>query len=190
MNRAVFLDRDGTILEEIHRLTDPRDVALIPGAAEAIRELREAGYLCIVVTNQSAIGLGLLDESGLAAVHGEMNDQLARRGAGLDAIFFAPDAPDPGRDALAGEQDRKPGAGMLLRAARLHEIDLSRSWMVGDSERDLVAGRKAGCRAALLVRTGHGRRSELEAPTGDPVCDDLLAAARWILAQDRSGPAS
>jgi D-glycero-D-manno-heptose 1,7-bisphosphate phosphatase len=187
MNRAVFLDRDGTILEEVDRLTDPRDVALIPGAAQAIRDLRAAGYLCIVVTNQSAIGLGLLDEPGLAAVHREMNERLAQHGTALDAIFFSPDAPNAERDAVAGEQDRKPGSGMLLRAARLHDIDLERSWMVGDSLRDLVAGRSAGCRAGVLVRTGHGRRFESGMEPGNPVCDDLRAAAQWILAHDRPG---
>jgi D-glycero-D-manno-heptose 1,7-bisphosphate phosphatase len=190
VNRAIFLDRDGTLIQEVHRLTNPRHVALIPGAPEAIQDFRRAGYLCLVVTNQSAIGLGLLDEAGLAAVHLEMNEQLARHAAVLDGIYYCPDAPNPELDVLAGDRDRKPGAGMLLRAARDHDLDLSQSWVVGDSLRDLLAGRNAGCRGGVLVRTGHGPRfeRELAKENVDTVCDDIRSAAQWILTRDREDP--
>ncbi len=156
---AAFLDRDGTIIEHVHYLTDPRDVRLLPGAAGAIRRLREAGYACVVVTNQSAIGRGMLTEAGaVQLIHDEMNRQLAAEGVAVDAIEFCPDLPS-GSDRTAVESlDRKPGPGMLFRAAEELGLDLDASWMVGDLVSDVLAGINAGCRGSILVRTGPGRR--------------------------------
>jgi D-glycero-D-manno-heptose 1,7-bisphosphate phosphatase len=180
---AVFLDRDGTILEHVHYLADPRDVRLIPGAATAIRTLRAAGFVCVVVTNQSAIGRGMLTEARLGEIHDEMNRQLAIEQTAVDAIEFCPVVPI-GDDLTSIEHvDRKPGPGMLYRAANSLDLDLDASWMVGDLISDVRAGINAGCRGSVLVRTGK-ESGEDAAPPGAEyyVADDLVAAARLILA--------
>jgi D-glycero-D-manno-heptose 1,7-bisphosphate phosphatase len=181
MKRAAFLDRDGTIIEQVHHLVDPADVALIEGAARGIQRLREAGFSCIVVTNQSVIGRGMLDESGLNAIHEVMNEQLAAHGTRVDAIYYCPDAPSQSDRTIAEGLDRKPAPGMLLRAAREHSVDLSASWMIGDSVSDVLAGRNAGCRASVLVRSGHGERYVERRESYDYLTDDLESAAQLIL---------
>ncbi len=184
MKRAVFLDRDGTLIAQVHHLTNPADVRLLPGAAEALRLLHEAGYLCLVVTNQSVIGRGLLDEAGLARVHQRMNELLAQADAHVDAIYHCPHAPVREGDRAAVEHpDRKPGPGLLLRAAREWNLDLAQSWMVGDMLSDTGAGRNAGCRGSVLVRTGHGAQVALPNETVNHVADDVRSAAQWILQQ-------
>ena len=131
MRPAVFLDRDGTIIEHVHHLTDPDDVRLIPGAAKAIRLLRSAGYACVVVTNQSVIGRGMLTVDGLERVHDEMHRQLTQHGAELDGIYYCPVLPAASDRTIVEHPDRKPGPGMLLRASQDLDLDLSRSWMIG-----------------------------------------------------------
>lgn len=168
MNRAAFLDRDGTLIELVHHLTDPGDVRLIDGAGEAVKRLRAAGWKVIIVTNQSVIGRGKLTEAGLAKVHAEMNAQLAQFDAAIDALYFCPLAPTQKDPRVIEDPMRKPGPGMLLAGARDHDIDLAASWMVGDTLSDMLAGKNAGCRS-LLVRTGYGAQIETdfdaEAPT-------------------------
>jgi D,D-heptose 1,7-bisphosphate phosphatase len=180
--RAVFLDRDGTLIEHVHYLSNPRDVRLLPGAAEALRRFRDAGFACVVVTNQSAIGRGMLTETRLHEIHAEMNRQLAAEGVAVDAIYFCPEAP-AGDDRTAIEHgDRKPGPGMLIRAAGEMGLDLASSWMVGDLISDVLAGINAGCRGSILVRTGKSltdAEARLEANYG--AADGLLAAADLIL---------
>jgi len=175
MKPAVFLDRDGTIIEHVHHLTDPNAVRLIPGAAQGIRSLREQGFLVVVVTNQSVIGRGLLDDAGLAAIHLVMSSMLAREGAAVDAIYYCPVAPP------AKHPDRKPAPGMLLRAAAELAIALSDSWMVGDSISDVQAGRNAGCFGSILVRTGLGSGADLDDPAVEHVSSSLLHASRFII---------
>ena len=114
---AVFLDRDGTLLEHVHYLSDPAQVRLLPGAAEALAQLRRAGFLCVLITNQSAIGRGMISEDRLHEIHAEMNRQLAERGAALDAIYFCPDVPSGDDRTIVENPNRKPGPGMLLQAA-------------------------------------------------------------------------
>ena len=155
MTRAVFLDRDGTLIELVHHLTNPADVHLIDGAGDAIKSLRAAEWKIIIVTNQSVIGRGKLDELGLERVHTEMNRQLAENGAEVDALYFCPLAPILKDPRAIEDPMRKPGPGMLLQASREHGIDLAASWMVGDTLSDMLAGKNAGCRS-LLVRTGYG----------------------------------
>ncbi len=183
MRPAVFLDRDGTLIREVGYLTDPAAVALLPGAARALRRLRERGYACVLVTNQSAIGRGLLDDAGLAAVHLELRRQLDAGGTELDGIYSCPHAPAQDDPGIVEHPDRKPGPGMLLRAARDHDLDLRRSYMVGDQLRDLLAGRNAGCRAVVLVRSGQGERFAGRGDCYDHCADDLEAASEWILGQ-------
>lgn len=178
----MFLDRDGTVIEEVHYIADPGRVQVLPNAAEAIRLLRAAGLPCILVSNQSAVGRGMITEDQVHAVQAEVERQLSAAGAAVDAFYFCPQAPRTGERAVIDHPDRKPGPGMLLRAAAEHGLDLPRSWMVGDMISDLLAGRNAGCRATILVRTGHGRRTEGEPGVApDFIADDLLAAARHIL---------
>ena len=187
MRRAVFLDRDGTIIEHVHYLTDPALVRVLPGAAPALRMLSDAGYLCVVVTNQSVLGRGLITEEGLARVHEAMERRLGEEGASLDAIYHCPHLPATDDRATPEHPDRKPGPGMLLRAAHDREIDLSRSWMVGDMLSDIAAGRAARTKGNVLVRTGLGCTVENGGHGADRVVDDLLAAARWIMSVDESG---
>ena len=179
--RAVFLDRDGTINVEKEYLHRVEDFEFIPGAVEAIRLLKEGGFLVLVVTNQSGIGRGYYDEADLERIHRHMAAELARSGASVDACYFCPHHPHHGtgeyRIACAC---RKPLPGMLLQAAADWSVDLSASYMIGDKLADVEAGIKAGC-LPLLVRTGYGAAEEASLPAGVDVYDDILAAVRSIV---------
>lgn len=168
---AVFLDRDGTLIEEKCYLTRPEQVRVLPGVGAALARLRTAGFVCVVVTNQSAIGRGMMTEADLEHVHVEMLRQLRAAGGELDAIYHCPVAPPD------EHPERKPAPGMLLRAAADMQIDLGRSWMIGDQLRDALAGRSAGCRGCFLVRTGHPAEG-----LDFPMVDDLGVAVAAILA--------
>lgn len=181
MKPAVYLDRDGTILAHVHHLRDPRDVRLIAGVADAIRAIRDAGYACVIVTNQSVVGRGLLTMRGLERIHAVMLSALLEHGAVVDAVYACPIAPAQDDPLLIEHPERKPGPMMLLRAASEHGLDVARSWMVGDSLSDMLAGRNAGCRGTILVRTGKGRLAPAEHPAIDQVAEDLRAAAGWIV---------
>jgi histidinol-phosphate phosphatase family protein len=180
---AVFLDRDGTLIEHVHYLADPGHVRLVPGAAEAVARLRRAGFRCVLITNQSAIGRGIIDEPRLHEIHAEMDRQLAACGTAIDGIYFCPDAPSEDDRTVVQNPDRKPGPGMLLRAASELGLDLADSWMVGDLISDVLAGWNAGCRS-ILVASG-----QTAYPTGEAehmhrrydVVADLAAAADLIL---------
>ncbi len=186
MTRAVFLDRDGTVIELVHHLTDPAEVALIPGAGAAIATLKAAGWRPIMVTNQSVIGRGMLDTDGLARIHAEMNRQLAEFSAEIDAIYHCPTAPRQ-RDPLVIEDHmRKPGPGMLTTAARDHGVTLRQSWMVGDTISDMGAGRNAGCRT-ILVATGYGANVTGVSHLIDHRAPTLASAVEHILNEERSG---
>ena len=179
---AVFLDRDGTLIEERAYLHRPEEVRLLAGAAAAVTRLRQAGYACVVVTNQAGVGRGLFLEADIHAVHEELVRQLAEAGAQLDGMYYCPLAPISLDKASIDHPDRKPGPGMLLRAARDLDLDLARSWMVGDSLSDALAGRHAGCRGSLLVRTGHPPVEEWADEWS--IFADLAAAADHILRQE------
>lgn len=180
VRRAVFLDRDGTINEERDYLWRIEEFSFIDGAVEAIRLLKGAGYLVVVVTNQSGIGRGFYDENDLESLHGHMQAELEREGAGVDACYYCPHHPHHGVGSYAIECNcRKPLPGMLLQAAAELDIDLTASWMIGDKKADMDAGMAAGCRT-ILVRTGYGAAAAADIPCGVPVVDDLLAAARLI----------
>ena len=180
MRAAAFLDRDGTIIEHVHHLNDPAQVRLIPGAAEAIRILQAFDYACVVITNQSVIGRGLLTVEGLERIHAEMHRQFAAHGVRLDGVFFCPIAPGVNNRSTMEHPDRKPGPGMLLRAAREMLLDISRSWMIGDMHSDMLAGRNARCRATILVKTGKGVDVADGDPSVDHVAASLLEAAQLI----------
>lgn len=187
---ALFLDRDGTLIEEREYLSEPSEIALIPGAAAALMELRDAGFALVLVTNQSAVGRGWLTEAKLGEIHVELERLLEDANVTLDAIYFCPDLDAEGDASPASPHaDRKPGAGMLIRAAKDLNLDLAESWMVGDHVRDLVAGRNAGCRGNLLVLTGHGEQFREHVQTEDFICQDLGEAARLIL-RERAHPST
>lgn len=177
---AVFLDRDGTLIELVHHLNDPADVRLIPGAAAAVARLRAAGWPVVIVTNQSVIGRGKLTEAGLAEIHAVMRAQMAEEGADVDAIYFCPLAPTIKDSTVIEDVMRKPGPGMLQQAARDHSYDLAASWMVGDTISDMLAGRNAGCRT-ILVQTGYGARFAHDRAALDHETADLTEAAGIIL---------
>ncbi len=181
---AVFLDRDGTIVREVEYLRSPGQLRLLPRAAAAIRLLNRAGLAVVVTTNQSGIARGLLTEKELEEVHAVLRSRLARRGARIDGIYFCPHHPEAARPEYRRRcRCRKPAPGMLLRAARELDLDLGRCFAIGDSARDIEAGRRAGCRA-VLVRTGYGAETEarLERELGaDYVADDMSDAGEWIL---------
>src|SRR5207248_1764148 len=135
---------------------------------------RQAGFACVVATNQSAVGKGMITLAELGHIHVEMLRQLRDEGAMLDGLYSCPFSPN---HTQKDHPDRKPAPGMLLRAARELGLDLANSWMVGDRESDVLAGRNAGCRESILVRTGY----DVSAVAGYPVEDDLPAVARRIL---------
>lgn len=186
---AIFLDRDGTVIEHVHYLSEPDKVQLIPGVADSLRRLRDAGYALVIVTNQSAIGRGMLTVEQLGLVNDEMTRQLAAEGLTLDAIYYCPEAPT-GDDRLeTSHVDRKPGPGMLLRASSDLGLDPAASWMIGDMISDVLAGINAGCKGNLMVRTGKVLpEAEAGQADGYRVVADLPAAADLILGTS-AGPA-
>lgn len=204
---AVFLDRDGTISEEIgyiHPADLPR-YALLPRSAEGIKRLHEAGYVVVVLTNQSGVARGYFPASQVDAVHAKMKALLAAQGAAVDGIYYCPHHPEPAAPADNGQLPpgrvasqpvpelcfdcdcRKPKAGMALKAAAELGLDLGSSWMVGDKGADLGLAQSAGLKGGILVRTGYGEGTleKLKAKGQAPayVAADLVEAAELILKQ-------
>ena len=172
---AVFIDRDGTIIEERGYLADPEGVALIPGVAEALKSLREAGLGLVVVTNQAGIARGFYSEREYRAVAGRLDEVLREFGAPVDLTLHCPHHPDFGEPCDC----RKPSTGMYRRAAAVLRLDLEKSYYVGDKIGDVLPAAELGGRG-LLVRTGYGADEEPSVPEGVVVVDDLHAAARRI----------
>jgi D-glycero-D-manno-heptose 1,7-bisphosphate phosphatase len=187
---AVFLDRDGVLVEDRGLLVDPGEFRIMPGVPTALERLEEAGFRLIVVSNQSVVARGMLSTEGVEALHSHLLRLLEEAGAPrLDAIYFCPHHPEADLAAYRMVCEcRKPRPGMLFRAAEDHGLDLAASFMVGDRMTDIAAGSAAGCRTILLQRPG----TEMPPPTApappegwprpDHVCADLLAAVEWILA--------
>ena len=160
--KAIFLDRDGTINKYVGFLRDINDFELLPGVTEAIRKINASGYLAIVVTNQPVIARGEVTFDQLQEIHNKMETLLGQEGAYLDAIYFCPHHPDKGFEGEVPELKincdcRKPKPGMLLKAAEDFNIDLSQSWMVGDGRNDIEAGQNAGCHTALIGMENFGQ---------------------------------
>ena len=170
LSPAVFLDRDGTLMEEVEYCRDPEKVRLLPGVLDGLAKLKEAGFRCVIITNQSGIGRGWISMAEYEAVHARLTELLS---AGLiDATYFCPDAPGTPSDC------RKPAPGMVLKAAQDLQLDLNRSWFIGDKASDVGCGRNAGTRT-ILVQTGYGA-SEADAGA-DFVAADFGAAVEVIL---------
>ena len=151
---AVFLDRDGTVTQLDGYLTSPSQLQLLPGASASLMRLKKAGFLCILVTNQSAVGRGMMTAETLNTIHAELQRQLSADGVLLDAIYSCYECPSIEDETIIEHPDRKPGPGMLLRAAAELNVELSGSWMIGDRLSDVLAGMNAGCRS-IRVRTGY-----------------------------------
>jgi len=183
--RAIFLDRDGTLVHDVPLLCRSEDLALLPGAARAIKAINVSEFLAIVATNQPVIARGMCGAQDVALIHNKLETLLGRERAKLDAIYYCPHHPDkgyPGENPLYKiECDcRKPKTGMLVRAAEEYHIDLKNSYMIGDASRDIQCGRNAGL-GTVGVRTGAGCPDPQCRP--DHLADDLEAAVGWILEQ-------
>src|SRR5882762_1370300 len=166
MNRAVFLDRDGTMIEDVGYLDSLSQIAFYPWTVDAIRTFNRAGLKVVVVTNQSGIARGMFTEVFVGETHREMDARLAAGGARVDAYYYCPHHPDGRVARFAGGCDcRKPGRGMIDQAAADHGLDPARSFVVGDSWLDVQLGRAVDARA-ILVRTGAGAAGEMHPPAG------------------------
>ena len=174
--RAVFFDRDGTLMEEVHYCGDPAKVRVFPGVPEALRMLKEAGFRAFVITNQSGIARGLITEAQYCAVHEELLRQI---GAGLiDATYFCADPP------AVPSTRRKPEPGMVLEAAAAYDIDLARSYLIGDKSADIECGQRAGTRT-ILVMTGYGAEQDCRAGYTAP---NVAEAVEIVLSPDSTNP--
>lgn len=173
---AIFLDRDGTLTEEVNYLSRIEDLRIFPFSAAAIKSLKDAGFLIIIVTNQSGIGRGIFDEADMHAIHDEIERQMPSL---IDAFYFCPHLPCDGCEC------RKPGLGMVKAAVNDFDIDLTRSWMIGDNKIDVETGKAAAMRTALVL-TGYGqqhRETLQEQP--DIIAGHFGVAASEIAARER-----
>ena len=177
MKRGVFLDRDGTIIEEKVYLHRPEEVVIFPRAAQALIKLQSAGFLLFIVTNQPGVGRGYFHMDDVNPVHAHLLQKLAEQEVHFTQVYVAPEAPG---QLIHG---RKPSPKLLFEAREEFGVDLSKSYMIGDKMVDLECGWNAGVKKSILVRTGYG--AEL-AKTGEPalkralIVDDLAGAANWI----------
>jgi D-glycero-D-manno-heptose 1,7-bisphosphate phosphatase len=154
-NAAVFFDRDGTLIHDPGYLNHPDQVQVMEGVAEAVKEFQVLGYKTVVASNQSGVARGVVSVETLERIHDRLRELLAAKGAALDAIYYCPYHPEGTVPEYRKDSDwRKPRPGMLLAAAQEMDLDLSRSWMIGDSDRDVQAGRSAGCKTILIGSTG------------------------------------
>jgi D-glycero-D-manno-heptose 1,7-bisphosphate phosphatase len=182
MNRAVFLDRDGTIIEEKNYLCRAEDVVVFPGAAAALARLQRAGFKLFIVSNQAGVGRGYFTLADVEKVNEHLLRELGREQVRFEKVYIAPEAPD------APSRGRKPSPQFLLDARDEFGVDLAQSYMIGDKLIDLECGWNAGVRKCLLVRTGYGAELERGSPEKlqqAVTVDDLAAAAEWILIDSR-----
>jgi D-glycero-D-manno-heptose 1,7-bisphosphate phosphatase len=167
-NKAIFLDRDDTLIEDAGYINNPNQVKLLNGAAEALIEFRAMGYKIIVASNQSGVARGIVTEKALGEIHNRLKHLLVEKGAYLDKIYYCPYHPDGSVTKYRKESDhRKPNPGMLLAAAEEMDIDLNQSWMIGNSSRDIEAGLRAGCKTILINRPLHYEQPKPGEPKPD-----------------------
>lgn len=183
MRRAVFLDRDGTLLEEGNYVSDLRQVVFFPFSVDAVRILNQSGFAVVVITNQSGIARGIVKEAFVAEAHAFIDRKLAEGGARIDGYYYCPHHPEGTVEGLRQECDcRKPRPGQLQQAAADLDLDLTQSFVVGDRWSDVDAAVAVGGRG-ILVRTGYGREAERHSRPGAPIADNLIEAVAWILRQ-------
>jgi D-glycero-D-manno-heptose 1,7-bisphosphate phosphatase len=188
MNKAVFLDRDGTVIEEVGYLSDLKQLRLIPGAAAAIKRLNDAGLKVVLVTNQSGVARGYFTEAFVGQTHDLLGKMLGLEGARLDGVYYCPHHPKAGKAPYLTACDcRKPGTGMLEQAAGEMDVDIKASFVVGDKWSDVELGQRAGA-YSILVKTGYSpddpgnaRPAHLAEP--DFIAETLAEAVEWILKQ-------
>jgi D-glycero-D-manno-heptose 1,7-bisphosphate phosphatase len=185
-NRAIFIDRDGTLNEEVGYITEISQFRLFDFAAESIKLINDAGWYAVIVTNQAGIARGEYTEEFLRQLHAEMESSLLKQGARLDAIYYCPHHPDFGVSPYRQDCDcRKPKPGLIEKAAKDLSLDLRDCYVIGDRIRDVETGHAAGARS-VMVMTGYGReeyRDQHATWLRQPahVCENLLEAVRWIL---------
>lgn len=192
MTPAVFLDRDGTMIEEVsnHGITSPDQLKLIPGVAEAVHALNQAGLRVVVVTNQPAVAKGMASEADISAQHRKLETLLGREHAFVDRIYYCPHHPERGFPGERAELKidcacRKPGTGMIQQAAAELNLDLGASWLIGDTTTDLQTAKNAGLRS-ILVETGYGGTDNRHAIQAEAKAQDLKQAVAWLLQQHAS----
>ncbi|MHC4745583.1 MAG: D-glycero-alpha-D-manno-heptose-1,7-bisphosphate 7-phosphatase, partial [Planctomycetota bacterium] len=186
-NKAIFFDRDGTLIEDPGYLSHPDQVKLLAGVAKALVELRGLGYKLIVVSNQSGVARGILSEKTLGQIHDKLEELLARGGARLDRIYYCPYHPDGAVGKYRKESDwRKPAPGMLLAAAKDMDLNLDASWAIGDSDRDIEAGARAGCRTILVNSPAHAQPARSTGPAPDHNAVNMREAVNIIKRHLRS----
>jgi D,D-heptose 1,7-bisphosphate phosphatase len=185
--RAVFLDRDNTLVYDPGYLSNPLEVRLLDGVIEGLSILTKAGFRLVIVTNQAGIARGYFNESAVSAVNNEAMRQLAQAGVSIDAAYYCPYHPEGIVEPFnQNHPDRKPNPGMLLRAAKDLNIDLTRSWMIGDRVHDSEAGKRAGCRTVRILSS---EKQPLEDDsTTDFFCFNMVEAANMIMANLQTLP--
>ncbi len=180
-NEAVFLDRDGTINEEVGYLDRMDKLRLIAGAAEAVGLINRAGMKAVVITNQAGVARGFFEEDFVREVHSRIQEELGRSGARIDRYYYCPHHPTEGRSPYLKVCDcRKPGAGLFLAASRELDIELGNSYMIGDTAKDIEAARSVGVKG-ILVKTGYGMDHLAQPIAPAYIADDILEAVRWIM---------
>lgn len=189
MRPAIFLDRDGTLNEEVGYAGRPEDFHIFAFAAEAVRRVNQAGWAAVLVTNQAGVARGFFPEENIFTLHRILQDHLTAAGARLDGVYYCPHHPEGHVPGYGGPCDcRKPKPGMLHQAERELQLDLRKSWVIGDRRLDAALAHAVGARA-VMVRTGYGP-TDLASPTVSPeerpehVADNALQAVEWIFSQE------
>ena len=182
MNKAVFLDRDGTIVEDVGYISSPQQLNFIPGSIEAIKKLNAAGYKVIVITNQAGVARGIVTEDMLQTIDKVMHRQILNGGAHLDGLYYCPHHPEHGVYPYKQACEcRKPHTGLIKKAIKDHDLDLSLSFMIGDKASDIEAGKKAGVKTAFVL-TGYGTTEKDELKNKpDHIAKNLSEAVKWVL---------
>lgn len=187
VNKAVFLDRDDTLIEDPGYINHPDQVRLLEGVTETLAELKKMGYKLIVVSNQSGIARGIFTEEMLTKIHERLEQLLSHHGAALDKIYYCPYHPEGAIPKYRRESDwRKPQSGMLLAAAEEFDIDLTQSWLIGDSTRDIDAGKSAGCKTILIQNAAHNRTIEPGATAPDYMAVNMKEVLNIIKQNNRT----
>jgi D-glycero-D-manno-heptose 1,7-bisphosphate phosphatase len=182
LQKIVFLDRDGVINRDSPAyIKDWNEFEFLPGSLEALQRLAAADFVTIIISNQSAVNRGLMSLETLLDIHQRLKDAVAIGGGHIADVFFCPHRPDEGCDC------RKPKPGLIMQACRSHKIEVKETVMIGDSAKDIECARKAGCAAAVLVKTGNGLKAleilERKGISIDFVAENLAAASDWILSR-------
>jgi len=186
-NRAIFLDRDDTLIEDAGYINHPAQIKLLDGVAGALAELKHLGYKLVVVSNQSGVARGIVTEKALGEIHNRLKQMLAEKGAGLDGIYYCPYHPDGIVPKYKKQSDwQKPNPGMLLAAAEEMDIDLSQSWTVGDNSRDIEAGLRAGCKTILIDSPSRQKQPIPTGPNPDYRAVNMKEAVNIIKKHHRS----